>query len=693
MKKQFYLFVLTVICCYQANAQCPDGVQISGIVRPTSCTSTDGTFRIRVRPFQTPAIYESGYVRGIGDTVWHAHTDEFFTISGKAAGIYTIIVRNISTKAICTERQFVLSATYAATFTATQTAATGCNIADGKIVLGNVASTDSVSWISSITPTFSVVSSLSANTIPNLKPGIYYVIIKSPNGSQCFSTQNITVNNNGAVCPAATFCSNAYGANKFPNGNFGSGSALNGPPLPDGETTYGYTQLAAFGPEDGFYAIANSTDHNGANSGGQVFNVWTITEDHTPNDVNGYMMVVNANIDKDVVTEKTITGLCPNKTYQFSAYIRNVKPNTGGSNYIVPDLTFLIDGVGKYNTGDVAGSDWVNIGFTFKSSSANAKFSIRNNNPGGDGNDWVIDDIFVGVCAPTITMNQIDGSNCQNPATSLTANITDLSNIYAKYKWQVNKKDGSGFVDAVNGSGTGVFDADHKYTSTLIPEPSPITSLQSGWAYRLIVAEEEDDFTDIDCRYVNTTTLVIAQCGAVLPVKINNLNASLLSNNTGKISWQVAEQVNIKKYEIEKSIDGVNFNVITTVNADNESNYSFDDKTLNNGVNYYRIKIVSNEGKYMYSPVVTLTLKDKTTSIKIFPNPVQNRLFVWMPEGITVKRIVISDAIGQKMMERYVIGNSTNVADIEVNKLAKGVYNIQLYTSKNEIKNFSFIKK
>lgn len=687
MKKFFYLIVLSFLFSLQLTAQCPDGVAIKSITLPTSCTSTDGKFTVTVTPAQTPALYESSYD---GGATWFKHTNgnADYNVTGRSAGTYNVIVRNVATLSVCTNRQFVLRSNYASGFVATSTSATGCNNADGKIVLSGVSSTDLVSWISSATPSFVTISSLTANTIPNLKPGNYYVIVKSPTGSQCFSTKIITVGNSGTACPAATLCTNSYGPNKFPNGTFGSGASLNGPALPAGETSYGYTQLASKSPDDGFYAIARTTSYN--DGSGKVFDKWTITTDHT-GDPNGYMMIVNASYDPDIVTEKTITGLCPNKTYQFSAWIRNIKPEAGS---IRPDLAFLIDGVSKFSTGDVAGSDWVNIGFTFKSSGTSAKFSIRNNNPGGDGNDWVIDDILVGVCAPTITMNPVDGSRCNNPATSITATITDISNIYTKYKWQVDINDGNGFTDAPNGIGNGTFDVNHQYTSTLIPTPSPLTGLQHGWKYRLIVAEEDADFLNSDCNYLNTKTLVIAQCGAVLPVKITSLNTSLNTNTSGKISWQIAEQINVKQYELEKSTDGVNFSFVTAVlPASNIDNYSADDNTLSDGINYYRIKVIGNNGSYAYSSIVTLTLKGNTDAIKVFPNPVKDRLFIWVPAQTKVNKLVIIDAVGKKIMEKTALSNATNVSDIEVSKLPKGIYNIQIITNKNEVKNISFIKK
>ncbi len=689
MKKFLPLFILASLLSLLVQAQCPDDVAINNITLPT-CGSSNGKFTIMVTPAQTPALYESSIDGGV---TWFQHTsgNASKSYTSKPAGLYNIQVRKIGTTTLCNSKQFVLRAEYNASFTATPTSATGCNVYDGKIVLSGIAQTDSVSWLSSIKPAYTVVSSLSASTINGLKPGMYYVIIKSPANNYCFSTKTVTVGNSGTTCPAPTLCSNAQGSNKFPNGTFGSGASLNGAALPNGETTYGYSQLASGSPDDGFYAIANTTDYNGSTAGGNVFNTWTLTTDHT-GDANGYMMIVNASYDQDVVTEKIVSGLCPNKTYQFSAFVKNIMPNRSTStSYITPNLTFLIDGVGVYTTGNIVDSNWNNVGFTFKSTGTSAKFSIRNNNPGGSGNDWAIDDIYVGVCVPTIQMNPFI-TTCVNPATQITATITDISHLYAKYKWQVNRNDGNGYVDATAITDA-TFDANNQYTAVVVPNPSPITDYQNGWTYRITVGESESDFSDTICSYVNYKTLIIAQCGVILPVQLQSVDA-VLQNSNGKISWKVSQQLNIHHYEVEKSIDGKNFSLLSSQapSGDQAASYIAWDKNVNQGVNYYRVKIVYADGKVAYSQIVTIVSKENTPYAKLFPNPVSDRLFVWVPDNASLIRIEVFDAVGKKVLEKTRTTVSGNVMDIEVASLSKGIYHVRARAQSGEYINLRFVK-
>jgi len=100
-------------------------------------------------------------------------------------------------------------------------------------------------------------------------------------------------------------CSGTKGAPIFKE-TFGTGSALYGPVLGAGITTYPEGQGA---PANGTYVIANTG--NPSNTLGYVNST-----DHT-GDQNGYMMVINADYGPGEAYRKHVTGLCPNTTYVF----------------------------------------------------------------------------------------------------------------------------------------------------------------------------------------------------------------------------------------------------------------------------------------------------------------------------------------------------------------------------------------
>lgn len=90
-----------------------------------------------------------------------------------------------------------------------------------------------------------------------------------------------------------------------------------------------------------------------------------------------------------------------------------------------------------------------------------------------------------------------------------------------------------------------------------------------------------------------------------------SLNAIQKNNSQVQVDWSVADELNIVKYEVMKSTDGINYNSISTTNANNTGNSSYViiDNTLNGAINYYKIKATDSNGLEIYSDVVQIAIK------------------------------------------------------------------------------------
>jgi gliding motility-associated-like protein len=222
--------------------------------------------------------------------------------------------------------------------------------------------------------------------------------------------------------------------------DFGSNPALYAPALPTGQTQYPY--VTGVPPNDS-YVISDSA--NPSNTFGYVD-----AGDHTGN-LNGDMMVVNADYPPDTVYTTTVMGLCPNTTYVFSAYVANnnttIAASTNcGSGYIYANVKLQVE----YPPGTVQGSIstgnlptaptltalvWVQASFVFTTvpGQTTAEITIINNAPGGCGNDYVVDDISLAPCGSsnlvTITGNTVV---CSGATTTLTASGV------SSYTWSAN---------------------------------------------------------------------------------------------------------------------------------------------------------------------------------------------------------------------------------------------------------------
>ena len=242
------------------------------------------------------------------------------------------------------------------------------------------------------------------------------------------------------------------------NITFGSGSNP-GPPLVN---TTNYTYIASDCPNDGYYTIVHST----SNCFGGTWH--SVPQDHTPGDINGYMMVVNASYNPGDFFVKTVDGLCPNTTYEFAAWIYNLLlPTACGGNGIKPNITFNIETTSgtvlqSYKTGDIPMTpNWTQYGFYFSTTAGISSVVLRmtNNAPGGCGNDLLLDDITFRACGPLVSANLVGAADSANVCTGDTSVFTLTANVSAGYndplyQWQLSTDSGATWTNIPEANNT-----------------------------------------------------------------------------------------------------------------------------------------------------------------------------------------------------------------------------------------------
>jgi len=236
---------------------------------------------------------------------------------------------------------------------------------------------------------------------------------------------------------------------------FGSGPKF-GPPLPAGTTSmlqYATQQC----PPDGYYAIVNYTTGCWCTQGDVC---WHTATDHT-GDPNGYFMLINASYAPSDFYIQTLTGLCQGTTYQFAAWIVNMCSNPG----IPPNLTFdieLADGtvLNTYSTGDIPITNpmaWMQYGmyFTVPPGVSTVVLRMRNNAPGGRGNDIGLDDITFRPVGPVTTIGFTNYSGdsvavCEgaNGGVQLSSAVQNCY-VNTVYQWQLSSDLGADWTDII----------------------------------------------------------------------------------------------------------------------------------------------------------------------------------------------------------------------------------------------------
>ena len=172
-----------------------------------------------------------------------------------------------------------------------------------------------------------------------------------------------------------------------------------------------------------------------------------------------------------------------------------------------------------------------------------------------------------------------------------------------------------------------------------------------------------------------------------LPVRFANVNANLVSNLV-KVNWTSDVEVNTFTYSIEKSTNGTDFKEIGKIFASNNRNYSWIDPTPSNGVNYYRIQSLDNNGAVNYSSVVKV-LRQNKTGISIFPNPVVDKKMNIQLDGFEAGKYTLNvyNINGQNVMNTSInMENSSLAQTISLpNSTKAGVYQLVLTNGANRV--------
>ncbi|MBL0357018.1 MAG: Ig-like domain-containing protein [Chitinophagaceae bacterium] len=110
-----------------------------------------------------------------------------------------------------------------------------------------------------------------------------------------------------------------------------------------------------------------------------------------------------------------------------------------------------------------------------------------------------------------------------------------------------------------------------------------------------------------------------------LPVTFSSVKA-YRSSNFINVDWNVAHELSILNYEVEKSADGVHFTKVhienNVLNGDRSAAYRWVDKDPIKGINYYRIRSKGQDGTYKNSPVVKVMYEKRDGYITLYPNPI-----------------------------------------------------------------------
>ena len=156
-----------------------------------------------------------------------------------------------------------------------------------------------------------------------------------------------------------------------------------------------------------------------------------------------------------------------------------------------------------------------------------------------------------------------------------------------------------------------------------------------------------------------------------------------------KLKWETMSEKNNDYFIVEKTKDGINFELIAKLKgAGNHSgllHYETDDIRPFDGISYYRLSQIDSDGEKISYPLQTLSFTDNTElAILMYPNPIKNEeedLQIEIKDQLNqVAVIIILNLLGEplKSETRY-LTNQNEVINLNLKReLSNGIYIMQI---------------
>lgn len=243
-------------------------------------------------------------------------------------------------------------------------------------------------------------------------------------------------------------------------------------------------------------------------------------------------------------------------------------------------------------------------------------------------NDYLVDasgDVVVGTGSDASNQNLCGGSTCAAPATDVYPGVV------------------------------------------LNPTPGPHSGADIYWYQHVGSSQNAADIPEI--------------CSIVMPVEFVYFSAKQ-KDQSALLEWATASEYNNSHFEIERSIDGNTWQLVTSIKGagftSTVNNYRYTDSHVAKQYSlvYYRVKQVDFDGQSSYTNMASVTF-ELHDDIKIYPNPVIDLLHVDSQRDETI-RVELYDVTG-----RMVLNTSESI--INVSNQFNGLYTLRVYNDNGQI--------
>lgn len=169
----------------------------------------------------------------------------------------------------------------------------------------------------------------------------------------------------------------------------------------------------------------------------------------------------------------------------------------------------------------------------------------------------------------------------------------------------------------------------------------------------------------------------------LLPVTLTSFSAKPETERV-LLQWTTETEQNVDRFEVERSKDGVDFEYVTTVEANGNttslSMYGAHDNSPLTGYSYYRLKAVDTNGEFDYSDLRRVDFRP--ANAEVYPNPTRGKVTI---SGLSddIEHVRLLDSRGSVVRTWRVAGEVQ--IEAPVTDLPAGVYLVELHTASSAV--------
>lgn len=177
----------------------------------------------------------------------------------------------------------------------------------------------------------------------------------------------------------------------------------------------------------------------------------------------------------------------------------------------------------------------------------------------------------------------------------------------------------------------------------------------------------------------NMFTLGSSNAENPLPVTLVGFTAECKSGGI-HIRWTTANEKENHFFELERSIDGIHWSVVTLIpgngTTDLSSEYDYFDTNVGKDLFFYRLRDVDFSGQDSYSPTISTNCREGSQiQYFVYPNPAQDEITLKVDEPAAVASAQVFSTLGVLVRNLRVEGITTTYP---VSDLAPGQYFLRI---------------